>query len=157
MRRAADNRRLNTASTYTEWRTIASEIDERDGAARRWKLQFESPHYDYVLVHERLKDLQKARHLNDWARSACVVTPRSFVLAFDTLLADCCQATPPACPHHHIYHWYQRAHLTHPSYNLSFHTHAAPLSPTLLITAHSPSPHTPPQCHRHVRAQPTHR
>jgi len=74
MRRAADNRRLNTAATYTEWRTIAAEIDERDGAARRWKLQFESPHYDYVLVHERLKDLQKARHLNDWARSACVVT-----------------------------------------------------------------------------------
>eukprot|EP00038_Savillea_parva_P030498 m.78131 g.78131 ORF g.78131 m.78131 type:complete len:622 (+) comp9198_c0_seq1:346-2211(+) len=67
--RAADNRALFAAATYQEWRIKAAEID-RKNQTRQWKMQFESDDYDYVLIHERLKELQKARHRNDWARSA---------------------------------------------------------------------------------------
>lgn len=69
MVRASDNRALYMSSTYAEWRLKAAEIDRKNGA-QRWKMAFESPDYDYVLLHERLKELQKARHRSDWARSA---------------------------------------------------------------------------------------
>lgn len=57
-------KQLAQASSYQQWRDIAAEHDERSGAAA-WRLEDETPLYDYEATRKRLDSLRAYRKAGD--------------------------------------------------------------------------------------------
>ncbi|KAG6003615.1 hypothetical protein E4U21_001861 [Claviceps maximensis] len=55
---------LNSAETYQQWTTAASELDQLDGNDR-WKQDTADGEYDFLLIQERLRALDEARAKGD--------------------------------------------------------------------------------------------
>lgn len=56
---------LAAADSYAEWETIGLELDQLTGL-EQWKLNNESPYYDYGLIADRMVDLRRLRLGGQW-------------------------------------------------------------------------------------------